>query len=397
MKKVRLLAFVLAIVTVFVSSMPILAEENEPAEVDYDLSYTLEANTSFVKTGDTVDVKVSFDANAGITAAVSTIKYNTEQLSYVGWSFENSIIPKAYLSVNAKKDWVKVTVGGDITMNKADPVVFDKLGLVVTLTFKVSEEITEDTDITMSLTVVRNNVVNDKGETGEYNNLNGTSLTIKAYNPETHKHCIEIIPGKAPTCTEPGIGEGRRCTNCGKILKFQLGIAALGHDTVVDEAVDPTCTETGLTEGSHCGVCDKVLVAQEVVEALGHDVSDEWDFDTETHWHNCANCDEKFDEADHVLSDDGHCECGYYEPKFIYGDANGDGKINSADIILIKKYVANYDKSTGTSTVEVSLGADANGDGKINSSDIILLKKYIANFDSTTGSSTIVLGPAKEA
>lgn len=210
-------------------------------------------------------------------------------------------------------------------------------------------------------------------------------------------HTDEVVPGKDATCTEPGLTEGMKCSVCGKTTVWQLEIRPAPHTTVVDEAVAPTCTETGLTDGSHCGVCGKVLVAQEEVDALGHDVSDEWDFDTETHWHNCANCDEKFDEADHVLSDDGHCECGYYELTFIYGDANGDGKINSADIILLKKYVANYDRLTGTSTVEVSLGADANGDGKINSSDIILLKKYIANFDSTTGNSTIVLGPAKEA
>ena len=45
---------------------------------------------------------------------------------------------------------------------------------------------------------------------------------------------------------------------------------ALGHTSVVDEAVAPTCTETGLTEGSHCDVCGEVLVAQETVDALGH-------------------------------------------------------------------------------------------------------------------------------
>ena len=45
---------------------------------------------------------------------------------------------------------------------------------------------------------------------------------------------------------------------------------ALGHTSVVDEAVAPTCTETGLTEGSHCDVCGEVLVAQEEVPALGH-------------------------------------------------------------------------------------------------------------------------------
>ena len=43
----------------------------------------------------------------------------------------------------------------------------------------------------------------------------------------------------------------------------------------------PTCTETGLTEGKKCSVCGETLVAQEVVAALGHDyVSGE-----------CSRCD----------------------------------------------------------------------------------------------------------
>ena len=79
------------------------------------------------------------------------------------------------------------------------------------------------------------------------------------------------------------------------------------------------------------------------------------------------------------------------EIKFIYGDANGDHMIDSKDIIMIKKYIANYDNQTGTSTVEVDSGADANGDGKIDSKDVILLKKYIANLDSSDNS-TIILG-----
>ncbi len=79
------------------------------------------------------------------------------------------------------------------------------------------------------------------------------------------------------------------------------------------------------------------------------------------------------------------------EIKFIYGDANGDHVIDSKDIIMIKKYIANYDNQTGTSTVEVDSGADVNGDGKIDSKDVILLKKYIANLDSSDNS-TIILG-----
>ena len=78
---------------------------------------------------------------------------------------------------------------------------------------------------------------------------------------------------------------------------------------------------------------------------------------------------------------------------FTYGDANGDGVINGQDVVRLKKYLANYDYETETSTIEISAGADANGDGVINGQDVVRLKKYLANYDYETDTSTIVLGP----
>lgn len=76
-----------------------------------------------------------------------------------------------------------------------------------------------------------------------------------------------------------------------------------------------------------------------------------------------------------------------------YGDVNGDTKVDGRDVIQLRKYMANYDFDTGTSTEAVSAGADVNGDGKINGQDVILLRRYMANYDYETGSSTVVLGP----
>ena len=77
----------------------------------------------------------------------------------------------------------------------------------------------------------------------------------------------------------------------------------------------------------------------------------------------------------------------------IYGDVNGDGKVDGFDVIRLKKYLANYDYDAETSIVGVGAGADANGDGKINGFDVIRIKKYLANYDYESGESTIVLGP----
>ena len=77
----------------------------------------------------------------------------------------------------------------------------------------------------------------------------------------------------------------------------------------------------------------------------------------------------------------------------IYGDVNGDGKVDGRDMIRLKKYLANYDDETGISTVEIFGGADCNGDNKVDGRDLIRLKKYLANYDDETGSSTVILGP----
>ena len=79
---------------------------------------------------------------------------------------------------------------------------------------------------------------------------------------------------------------------------------------------------------------------------------------------------------------------------FIYGDVNGDGKINGRDVVKLAKYLAAYDESTGTSSVTVSSGADVNGDGRIDGRDLVKLRKYLANYDESTGQSSVKLGPS---
>lgn len=80
-------------------------------------------------------------------------------------------------------------------------------------------------------------------------------------------------------------------------------------------------------------------------------------------------------------------------PEFLYGDANGDGKVDLKDVVLVRQYMANYVFDTQSSSVAVQAGADANGDGVVNLKDVVLLRQYMANFDYKTNSSTVVLGP----
>lgn len=85
-----------------------------------------------------------------------------------------------------------------------------------------------------------------------------------------HVHTEEVIPAVAPTCTSIGLTEGKKCTECGEILKAQETVAALGHTEVVVPAKEATCTTIGLTEGKKCSACDAVIVEQKVIDAKGH-------------------------------------------------------------------------------------------------------------------------------
>ena len=84
---------------------------------------------------------------------------------------------------------------------------------------------------------------------------------------------------------------------------------------------------------------------------------------------------------------------GTVTPEIMYGDVNGDGEIGASDVLMLRKYMANYNYTTETSTVEVEAGADVDGDGKIGASDVLMLRKYMANYNYETGSSPVVLGP----
>lgn len=77
----------------------------------------------------------------------------------------------------------------------------------------------------------------------------------------------------------------------------------------------------------------------------------------------------------------------------MYGDVNGDGKINSIDLTTLRKYIVNRNPITGQSSVAVKAGADINGDGRITSVDLTTLRKYLVNRNPITGESSVVLGP----
>ena len=80
-----------------------------------------------------------------------------------------------------------------------------------------------------------------------------------------HKYSASVT--SEPTCTEKG-EKTYTCSACSD--SYTEEVDANGHTEVIVPAVAPTCTDTGLNEGKKCSVCGTVTVAQTTVDALGH-------------------------------------------------------------------------------------------------------------------------------
>ena len=111
-------------------------------------------------------------------------------------------------------------------------------------------------------------VVND----GEFKTSWG-DIVIKV-DATNHVH-TEKLAGKAANCTETGLTEGEKCTDCGATIKAQEEIPALGHKggtAVKENVVAATCTTAGSYDSVvYCSVCNAEVSRTEVTEdATGH-------------------------------------------------------------------------------------------------------------------------------
>lgn len=141
--------------------------------------------------------------------------------------------------------------------------------------------------------------------------------SVHVAGSSSHSHSYKKTITKAATCTSKGVAT-YKCS-CGS--NYTEDIAATGHkETWVYDKL-PSVYSTG-TKHKECSVCHESLSAKTSVAKLT-------------------------------------------------ADANGDGKVNSADAIVILKY------STGNTSAisgeKNRLNADANGDGKINSMDALVI------------------------
>ena len=140
------------------------------------------------------------------------------------------------------------------------------------------------------------------------------SVCDYAYIEKTKDH----TPGPAATEKNP-----QKCTVCGYIIAPAV-VSKHTHSLTSVAEVAATCTDSGKAAYYACGGCDlkfsdaagKKEVADDKdldIAPLGHQISDNWEFDENTHWHTCSVCNSKIMETDseHDLQDGKCAECDY--------------------------------------------------------------------------------------
>ena len=136
---------------------------------------------------------------------------------------------------------------------------------------------------------------------------------------EKKNHTLDHHDRVEPTCTTTGSIEYWQCSAC--MQKFSDGacttvvtdvtLPMANHTLNKTDAKAATCTEAGNTEYWTCSVCKKlfsdsegkneITAASVVIPATGHTADESgWNSNGTDHWHVCATCKEKFDEAAHT-------------------------------------------------------------------------------------------------
>lgn len=149
-----------------------------------------------------------------------------------------------------------------------------------------------------------------------------------------------------------------------------MGQSEDGQSWFTSVLSDPTCEEQGFTAHT-CAMCGYTY-KDSWVEPIGHNwgeweiVKEPTDTDAGLQQRTCAHCGKAEEEIIPRLG-------------ILCGDLDGNGRVNSLDLILLRQHLAGWDV-----TVDMA-AADVNGNGTVNSLDLILLRQHLAGWDVTLG------------
>ena len=185
----------------------------------------------------------------------------------------------------------------------------------------------------------------------------GTTEILSPVEIPAYGHALEKTERKEATCTEGGYESYWKCKTCQKLFADEGGtkeiispveISAQGHALEKTEKKEATCVEPGYEEYYTCRVCGKLYQDKEgineigsldtiKISAEGHKGGENWLLNADKHWKECAVCQKRIEEADHIYENekDSACKiCGYKraiksEPPRIIDGYNEKWQVNS--------------------------------------------------------------------
>ena len=241
-----------------------------------------------------------------------------------------------------------------------------------------------------------------------------------------------------PTCTTTGMTESRHCSTCNVVLDAQKTIAALGHEYSTVWTIDKpaTTTEPG-SKSHHCVRCDakkditeipklaeeKIYLSVDIDGAPGDFVLAVYSLDVSrdiieaemkngktsaVFSLNCNSGQSVLGQYSGTLAEGVYLAVGYNAEQgftymeitvdssglnrgiaaqftldsteistFIYGDVDNNGKIDFADGLYAKRYLAEWNGYMNANCFAI----DVNCDGETNINDINIMARYIAKWE----------------
>ena len=258
--------------------------------------------------GVTVTVPVELTSNPGYGYGDFSVTWDKSALTLTDITYE-SIMPVRQPAPPIENNGYFGVGVGDVMAAEN----YTGTGTAFTLSFKITENATENSyEIGI--------------EIDSFNDVDMEEIDAQAVSgafsfkgAPVHTHTMEEIPYKASTCKEVGNNAYYHCTGCGKYFKDADGetetsveaetLDKLAHSFVENPVAkylksQATCTAQAVYYKS-CENCEeKSDETFTYGEKAAHEYSKVWKYDENKHWHECINCGDKKDEADHSLIKD---------------------------------------------------------------------------------------------
>lgn len=167
-------------------------------------------------------------------------------------------------------------------------------------------------------TIIRSGIVTS--ETVMFDeNVKVSSASQNVFCLVDEKHCesnglahdLKVVEGYAPTCTETGVTDIEKCSNCGAFSTRQETIPTIAHTEVIVNKVDATCLSYGSTERTECSICGTVVEDSKIIVPTGHTNNNSDDA--------CDICGMKVKDADAVTDHSDFVEVAVAKGDFVEG------------------------------------------------------------------------------